>query len=207
MSAMVRTAMFVLVVLAARGVLAQTPPPGNSYDARKHPNPIVTFVENASFKPADTAQAQKQAGMELLGLSAAEGQRESIEIADGRFVRNMSILGVRTDVTFYPVVRQKFRLARGASLHIHSFKFPRVSLPPDFTRIVLNEAAVEKKKKPSEMRFGGSAPERLDIRGTPGLLFEKDGEITVYWQEGGIGHTATASVSRKELFRLIDDLL
>ena len=40
-----------------------------------------------------------------------------------------------------------------------------------------------------------------------GLLFEKDGQITVYWQEDGVGHTATASLPRKELFRVIEDLL
>ena len=68
-------------------------------------------------------------------------------------------------------------------------------------------ASVEKKKKPSETRFGGEKPETLEIRGARALLFEKDGSTTVYWQEGGIGHTATSSMPRKDLFEVIEDLL
>jgi len=73
--------------------------------------------------------------------------------------------------------------------------------------LVLNEAALEKKKKPSEMRFGGSKPETLEIRGAPALLFENEGLITVYWQEQGVGHTVTSSISRRALFKVIEDLL
>jgi hypothetical protein len=57
------------------------------------------------------------------------------------------------------------------------------------------------------MRFGGTAPEVLEIRRTEGLLFEKDGKITVYWEERGVGHTATSTLAREELFRIIEDLL
>jgi anti-sigma factor RsiW len=71
----------------------------------------------------------------------------------------------------------------------------------------LNEAAMEKKKKPSEMRFGGAKPEVMEIRGARALLFENDGSLTVYWQESGVGHTVTASMPRKELFEVIEDLL
>ena len=148
-----------------------------------------------------------KADIELLGIAQDEGKRESVEIADGRFVKNMSILNVRTDVTFYPVVRQKFKLNEGGELVLYSFRFPKVALPQDFTRIVLNEAAVERKKKPSEMRFGGTKPEMLEIRGARALLFESEGVVTVYWQEDGIGHTAAASLPRKELFQIIEDLL
>jgi hypothetical protein len=200
--------LLVLIGLFAGPVFAQTtPPPGAPFDMSKHPNPIITFVENKDFKSAPADQVRKDSGMELLGLSSDEGSRESIEIADGRFVKNMSILGIRTDVTFYPVVRQKFNLTEGAELTLHSFRFPKVALPRDFTRIVLNEAALEKKKKPSEMRFGGSKPETLEIRGAPALLFENEGLITVYWQEQGVGHTATSSISRRALFKVIEDLL
>jgi hypothetical protein len=195
------------VVAGSALAVAQTPPPGAPFDASKHSNPIITFVEMKEFKPTAPEQARKDSGMELLGLSRDEGTLESVAFADGRFVRNMSILGIRTDVTFYPVVRQTFKLTDGASLVLHSFRFPRVALPKDFTRIVLNEAALEKKKKPSEMRFGGAKPETLEIRGVPGLLFEEDGRTTVYWQESGVGHTATASLPRKDLFTVIDDLL
>lgn len=164
-------------------------------------------MEEKDFKAAASDQAKKDAGIDLLGLSQDEGKRQSIEIADGRFVKNMNILVVRTDVTFYPVVRQKFKLREGADLVLYSFRFPKVALPQDFTRIVLNEAALEKKKKPSEMRFGGAKPETLEIRGARALLFENGGQTTVYWQEQGVGHTATSSLPRKDLFEIIEDLL
>jgi len=186
---------------------AQTPPPGAPFDASKHPNPIITFVESKAFKSLAPDAVRKESGIDLLGLSQDEGKRESLEIADGRFVKNMSILGIRTDVTYYPVVRQNFKLTGGGELLLHSFRFPKVALPQDFTRIVLNEAAAERRKKPSEMRFGGAKPETLEIRGAPGLLFENDGETTVYWQEEGVGHTATSKLPRRELFRVVDDLL
>jgi Domain of unknown function (DUF4367) len=212
MLAMFRHVTFLLLAtttfVSSSLVFAQTPPPGVPFDASKHPNPIITFVETKDFKPVSSDQVKKESGIELLGLSQDEGKIQSIEIADGRFVKNMSILGGRTDVTFYPVVRQKFHLSEGGEFVLYSFRFPKVALPPDFARIVLNEAAVEKKKKPSEMRFGGAKPETLEIRGAKALLFESEGnQITVYWQEDGIGHTATATMPRNNLFEVIEDLL
>ena len=204
---MFRTATFLLMAFNSTMIFAQTPPPGAPFDASKHPNPIITFVETKDFTPAVSDKAKKDAGIDLLGLSQDEGKRESIAIAGGRFVKNMPILRVRTDVTFYPVVQQKFKLSQGSDLVLYSFRFPKVALPQDFTRIVLNEAALEKKKKPGEMRFGGVAPETFEIRGARALLFESAGQITVYWQELGIGHTATSSLPRNELFRIIEDLL
>ncbi|HYR86003.1 MAG TPA: DUF4367 domain-containing protein [Terriglobia bacterium] len=205
---MIRVSTFLLVLLGSTALRAQVPPPGPPYDSAKHPNPIVTFVENKDFKPSDYEQAKKASGLEIVGLSQDEGKRELVETADGRFVKNMSVIGnLRTDVTFYTVVRQKFKLPGGSDLVVHSFKFPRVVLPREFAEFVLHEAATQKKKKPTEMRFGGLGPEQLEIRGTEGLLFDKDGQITVYWQEGGVGHTATGSLPRKELFRVIEDLL
>src|SRR5262245_47268123 len=166
---MLRTAAILMTVLMPTLATAQTPPPGNPFDPARHPNPIITFVETEDFRSADYAEIQKTAGIDILGLSQSEGQRQSIAIADGRFARNMNVLsGVRTDVTFYPVVRQTFKLTAGSDLTLYSFKFPRVALPPNFARAVLNEAATEKKKKPTEMRFGGMAPEVLEIRGTEG---------------------------------------
>jgi len=212
MLAMFRPVTFLLLAAvtlgsAGRLTFAQTPPPGVPFDASKHPNPIITFVETKDFKSISSDQVKKESGIELLGISQDEGKRQSIEIADGRFVKNMSILGGRTDVTFYPVIRQKFQLSEGGDLVLYSFRFPKVALPPDFARIVLNEAALEKKKKPSEMRFGGAKPETLEIRGAKALLFESDGQITVYWQEVGVGHTATAMLPRKQFFQIIEDLL
>jgi len=199
--------MFLFALLFSSVAAAQTPPPGAPFDASKHPNPIVTFVEEKDFKPVTYDKAKADAGIELLGLSQDEGKRGSVDLADGRLAKNMSILNFRTDVTFYPVVRQKFRLASGSDLILYSFRFPKVTLPREYARKILNEAAIEKKKKPSEMRFGGTAPEQLEIRGARGLLFDKDGQITVYWQEEGVGHVAMASLERQELFRVVDDLL
>ena len=119
----------------------------------------------------------------------------------------MQILNFRTDVTFYPVIRQKFKLARGSDLVLYSFRFPKVALPRDYARMVLNEAAIEKKKKPSEMRFGGNPPEEFEIRGARGLLWEKDGQTTVYWQEDGVGHVVTGSQQQEEFVRVIEDFL
>jgi hypothetical protein len=205
---MFRGATFVLMfAISGTCLLGQTPPPGSPFDANKHPNPIVTFVESRDFKPVAPEEVRKQSGIDLLGFSQEEAKRSSLEIADGRFAKNMSILSIRTDVTFYPVVRQEFKMANGAGVVMYSFRFPKVALPQDFTKIVLNEAALEKRKKPSEMRFGGEKPEEFDIRGARALLFEKDNQITVYWQEEGVGHTVTSALPRKQLFDIIEDLL
>jgi Domain of unknown function (DUF4367) len=187
--------------------LAQTPPPGPPFDPSKHANPIITFVESKDFKPIVSDQVKKEAGIDLIGISKAEGQRELLQIADGRFAKNMSILSIRTDVTYYPVVLQKFKLTSGSEVVLYSFRFPKVALPPDFTRLVLNEAAIEKKKRPSEMRLGGMKPETFEIRGTRALLFENEGQTTVYWQEEGVAYTATSSLPQKELFAVIESLL
>jgi hypothetical protein len=205
---MFRISTFLALMLLSALAFAQTPPPGVPYDPDRHPNPIITFVDVKEFRPADYAKANDDAGIELLGLSNDEGTRESLATAAGKMVKNMPIIsGVRTDVTFYPVVRQKFRLAGGADLTLYSFKFPKVALPKDFGQMVLNEATNEKKKKPAEMRFGGKAPETLEIRGTDGLLFEENNTTTIYWEEDGVGHTATALLPRRELFRIVENLL
>jgi hypothetical protein len=209
MFGMFRAATFLILVVGATTAFAQAPPPGVPYDANKHPNPIITYVEEKDFKATTPEQIRKDAGIELLGLSQDEAKREALEMADGRFVKNVAILNLRSDVTYYPVIRQKFKLAAGSDVVMYSFRFPKVALPipPNFTQIVLNEAAVERKKKPSEMRFGGEKPETFGIRGSPALLFEKDGQTTVYWQEEGVGHTVTSRLPRKELFNVIEDLL
>ena len=204
---MFRVALFVLFLFAAAAAGAQTPPPGPPFDASKHPNPIVTFVEEKDFKPSTYEEVKKQAGFELLGLAQDEVKQQTVELADGRFVKNMQILNFRTDVTFYPVVRQRFKLSSGTDVALYSFRFPKVALPPEYARMVLNEAAIEKRKKPSDMRFGGTAPEQFEIRGARGLLWEKDDQITVYWQEQGIGHVVSGPPPRERLFDIIEDFL
>jgi hypothetical protein len=178
-------------------------PPGDPYNASRHPNPIVTYVDASAFRPSNFADAQEAADIELLGLSQSEGKRVSLDIAETT-MRRARVMGRNVDVTFYPVVRQRFELRSGGELVIYSFKNPKSAVPP----AVLNEAAFTKPRNPADARFGSaSIPERLDVRGSDGLLFEKDGEMTVFWQEDGVSHTATASMPPEDLFRLLDDLL
>ncbi|HEY2382745.1 MAG TPA: DUF4367 domain-containing protein [Terriglobia bacterium] len=203
---MFRAATFLLVFTAA--AVAQTPPPGPPFDPLKHANPIVTYVETKDFRPLAPDKVKSEAGIDLLGLGQDEAKQDSLEIADGRYVKSMIILNFRTEVTFYPVIRQKFKMKDdGAEVVMYSFRFPKVALPQDFTQIVLNEASIQKKKKPAEMRFGGQNAETLSIRGVPALYFEKDGQITVYWQEDNVAHTVTANLPRNDLFGIIEDLL
>ena len=207
MFAMTRMLGFVaLALLFAAESFAQVPP-GLPYDATKHPNVIVTWVTNSDFKTAAYADARDAADIELMALSQTEGKRESIQMAETSLKKVR--IGVRdADVTFYPVVRQTFRLTDGAPFVLHSFKFPKVPLPPQLAERVLNEAAFLKTKKPEDARFGLSQPpEMFDIRGYDALMFDRGGELTVFWVEDGVGHTATAKLPQKELFRLIEDLL
>src|SRR5262245_20057921 len=84
------------VLLGSAVMFAQTPPPGAPFDASKHFNPIITFVETKDFKPATSEEVRKDIGIELLGMSREEAEQKSMEVAPGRFVKNMSILGFRT---------------------------------------------------------------------------------------------------------------
>ena len=109
------------------------------------------------------------------GCRSPKAARNSIQVARGA-IRRTRIGPVNPEVTFYPVVRQTFKLADGGEFVLHSFKFPRLGIPANDARILLNQAAVERKRNPREMRFGGNdAPEELDIRGREALLFEKEG--------------------------------
>src|SRR5215467_13930126 len=99
MFSMFRTGTILLIVATATSVFAQTPPPGAPFDPSKHPNPIVTFVESKDFKPLANVQMQAEEGIDLLGLCQEQGKVESLEVAPGRFVKNMSILNFRTYVT------------------------------------------------------------------------------------------------------------
>jgi hypothetical protein len=47
----------------------------------------------------------------------------------------------------------------------------------------------------------------LDVRGSEALMFEEDGQLTVFWVENGVAHTAAAKLPQDELLSLIDDLL
>ena len=203
-----RTVSFlVLLFVLAPAAFAQLPTPGDSYDPAKHENPIITFVESKDFKPSTYNEATKSADLTLLGLSKEEGTLDRIAIAEVG-IKKVDVLQHRMDVTFNPVVRQTFKLVEGGEMVLHSFKTPKLPLPRELQDALLQEALASVKKKPSERRFGpAGAPEQLALRGTRALLFDRDGDLTIAWQEEGVTYTAEAKVPRKSFFRLLSDLL
>jgi len=207
---MIRIVTLILAMSASAVVLAQVPP-GDSYDASKHINPIVTFVLAKDFKTSSYDTAGTEAGISLLGLSKDVGTLENVETAaagiqEVREGRNSM------KVTFYPVVRQTFKLADGGALVLCSFKAPRPQSAATVGRGGSSSGPfgipIGRGRDPKDTRFGTvPAPEQLEIRGMRGLLFEKDGTLIVAWQEDGVIHTATSSMARRALFRILDDLL
>ena len=196
-----------LCVLGAVVAASAQVPAGDPFEAKKHPNPIVTFVESKHFKPTDYNTARDRADIELLGLSRDEGHRESVEITRSD-ARKLKILGRKTEVLFFPVVKQNFRLAEEGLLVLYSFKDPRPDIPSEYRVSILNEHAFREHKKPKDGRFGlSNPPERLGIRGSAALLFDNDGELTLFWQDRGVSHIASGSMSREMLFWLVEDLL
>jgi hypothetical protein len=194
------------LLLFSGSILGQIPP-GVSYDSARHPNAILTYVTNEDFVPVAYSEARDAGDIELLALSQDEGKRESIALAAlANRTRKIRILGRDVEVFFYPVIRQTFTLTAGGQLVLHSFKFPRTSIPvPDE---VLHEAAFEKTKNPEEGRFGLSPiPEEIEVRRGSGLLFEDGEQRTIFWVEQGVVHTAEMEGPTDELLWLIDDSL
>jgi hypothetical protein len=206
--------------LAVSG-LAQVPA-GPPYQAGIHTNPIVSFVDKDDYRSTSYDQAAEEADLDLLGLSAAEGTRESIHISES-FVEEVKLLGRNTDVLFFPVVRQTFRLIDGMTFVLYSFKDPRpTGIDSQILAAVLNEHAFRPNDKPEESRFGTAVgPERLEIRGSEALLFdetgedaeniqndaaEDEGELTLFWQDERASHVAVVGMSRQRLYRVVGDL-
>ena len=186
--------------------LAQVPA-GPPYDPEVHPNPIVTFSINTDFMPTSFADALDAAGIELLGLSSAEGSRQDTAITPGS-VSKVKILGRDVETLFYPVVRQRFELTDGSALTLYSFRNPKPDIPSQYLASVLNEHAFRPEDKPEESRFGGSSrPEQLEFLGSLALLFDNDGELTLFWQNEVASHVADARIDPDRLFRLLEDLL
>jgi hypothetical protein len=211
--AMIRILPLAAILIVGTAAFGQVPP-GVPYVADQHPNPILTYVTNAEFKPASYTEAQRAGDIELFGISQEEGRRESIEVAGvPARPRKIKLLGRDVEIGFYPVVRQTFALEGGGKLVLHSFKFPRIDDLPTTRELAeqfLHEAAFEDKKKREETRFGlAPRPDPIDVRGYEGYFFEnEDGdEFTVFWVEDGVAHTATSAVSDDDLFRIIEDLL
>src|SRR5436190_11944581 len=176
---MMRIAGFLALVILPGPAFGQVPP-GYPYDSARHPNPILTYVTNQDFKASTSSEAQKLAGRELLGLSQNEGRQESIEAAVlPSTSRKVKILRQDVDVIFYSVVRQTFALSSGGRLVLHSFKFPRLPVALREAAGALNQAAFAKASKPAEARFGSATPEKIDVRGSPALLFDDGSQRTI----------------------------
>lgn len=202
--AMIRFVTILTLLAVPQALLAQIPP-GDSYDPSKHVNPIITYVQAKDFKPSNYKSAGDVAGIPLMGLSKETGTVESVDLADAG-IQNARVGRITLKVTFYPVVRQTFKLADGSSLVLYSFKNPKI---PNQNAGPFSEGLPPGRgRDPRDKRFGDvKAPEELEIRGLPGVLFEKDGTLTVAWQEEGITHTATSTLPRRAFFRILDDLL
>ena len=194
-----------LLLLLASVLLAQVPA-GVPYDPAKHPNPIVTWVQVKDFRTSTFSAAAEAVGVDLVSLSQSEGQRESVELASppqgGR--QKVRIYGQEYEVTFYPVIRQNYKLKSGHSFVLYSFRFPRALTTADF----LNDVAFARPPRGMTPRFGNMAlPDRIEIRNQPGLYFEDGTRRHVYWFERGTAHSATTEAPKDELFRVLDDLL
>ena len=114
------------------------------------------------------------------------------------------IIGQEYEVTFYPVMRQTYKLKSGNTFALYTFRFPKALVTADF----LNQAAFGRPPRGTLPRFGSlPLPDRLDIRGTPGLYFDEGTRRTVYWFELGAGYTVTTEATKDELFDVLDDLL
>jgi hypothetical protein len=191
------------VLLLPFGSLRAQIPPGPPYVAENHPNAIVTFVDESDFVPTTYQEARSEAGFELLGLSGSEGRRETVEITAGK-VEEVRILGRRTEVLYYPVVRQKFLLPDGETFTLYSFRNPRTDLPPE----ALNQHAFQRHDKPEDRRFGPDLPPgEFVVRSTDALIFVDDDGRSVFWQESGRSHVAASAVDFDTLILLIEDLL
>jgi hypothetical protein len=201
----IRCSLTVLITgLIAPTLFAQVPA-GVPFDPSKHPNAIVTWVNAKDFRKVSFVEASEQVGVELMSLSRDQADRESVEIAVASPARQkIRIIGQEYEVTFYPVMRQNYKLKSGNSFVLYTFRFPRALT----TAESLNQAAFGPLTRGATPRFGSLAvPDRIEIRGVPGLYFDEGKQRTVYWFEMGAGYSVTTTAPKDELFRVLDDLL
>jgi hypothetical protein len=193
-----------ILALGAVCAIAQVPA-GVPYDPKKHPNPIVTWVEQKDFKMVPFAEAAERVGVDLMSLSRDQGERTSVELATPAAARQkIRSYGEEYEATFYPVMRQTYKLKSGNTFILYTFRFPRALTSADF----LNMTAFQKPPRGVTPRFGSSPlPDQIDIRGVPGLYFDDGKSRTIYWFELGGGYSVTTNASKDELFKVLGDLL
>ena len=192
------------LMLSASTLFAQVPA-GVPFQQGKHPNPIITWVELKKFVKVPFAEAAQKVGVELMSLSREVGERTAVELAtpssSKQKIRNY---GEEYQATFYPVMRQTYKLKTGKTFHLYTFRFPTALTTAEF----LNTTAFAKPPYGVTPRFGSSPlPEKMDIRGWPGLYFDHRTSRTLYWFELGAGYSVTTDASKEELFKVLDDLL
>jgi hypothetical protein len=199
------TNVFAWVLLSAPSMLVAQVPAGVPYEAGKHPNPIVTWVNEKDFKSVPFGEAAEKVGVELMSLSRDQGQRSSVEIASPPTARQkVRIVGEEYEATFYPVMRQIYKLKSGNTFTLYTFRFPRALTTADF----LNQAAFGRPPRGYTPRFGSMPrPEEMEIRDVPGLYFDDGKRRTIYWFELGAGYSVTTDAPKDELFKVLDDLL
>lgn len=193
-----------LLLSAACAIYAQVPA-GVPFESGKHPNPIVTWVNEKDFRKVPFVEAAEIVGVELMSLSRDEGERTSVEIATPSAGRQkIRIVNSEYEVTFYPVMRQTYKLKSNNTFVLYTFRFPKALTTADF----LNQAAFGRPPRGTMPRFGIlPVPDRFDIRGVPGLYFDEGKRRTIYWFELGAGYSVSTDAGKDELFRVLEDLL
>jgi hypothetical protein len=199
-----RMATFLLLLAVSPAALAQVPP-GANYDPAKHVNPVITYVLAKDFKPSNYQEAGESAGIQLMGLSKEVGTLQGVDLAVP--AENVSRdLRLDSNAKFYPVVRQTFKLLEGGEMELYSLKAPKVA---DSQMARLSVGGIPRgRRDPKDKRLGtAGAPEETEIRGRKGAIFDKDGALTLVWEEQGVIYTATSTLPRKRLLNIVDDLL
>jgi hypothetical protein len=198
-------ALIVLVISKPTPTAFGQVPAGVPYDVKKHPNPIVTWVNEKDFRPVTFAEAADKVGVELMSLSRNQGERIAVELAiPSATKQKVRIIGAEYEVTFYPVMRQTYKLKSGNTFILYTFRFPRALTTADF----LNQAAFGPFPRGENPRFGPMRlPDRIEIRERPGLYFDEKTRRFAYWFELGSGFSATSNAPKEEFFRVIADLL
>jgi hypothetical protein len=199
------TSLAILLPLLGATIAYAQVPAGVPYDPKKHPNPILTWVEQKDFQKVPFVEASEKVGVELMSLSRDEGERTSVELATPPTARQkIKNYGEEYEATFYPVMRQTYKLKSGSTLLLYTFRFPRALTSADF----LNMTAFGKPPRGITPRFGPSPiPDQMEIRGVPGLYFDEGKSRTIYWFELGAGYSVTTNASKEELFKVLQDLL